>query len=122
MSVTAITSLALAGVRPVDQGQKLKKSAQEFEAMLLESWMEKMNQSFVGGPESQDAAHDTISSLGTHAIATSMAARGGIGIARMLLRHLGPQAPAPAASRMGEGRANEKENPALKSRAASADP
>jgi Rod binding domain-containing protein len=69
---------------------KLRKSAQEFEAILLQSWLEKMNQSFVGSSESQDAAHDTVSSLGTQAIASALAARGGIGIARMLLRQLQP--------------------------------
>ncbi len=50
-----------------------------------------MNQSFVGSSESQDAAHDTVSSLGTQAIASALAARGGIGIANMLLRQLQPQ-------------------------------
>lgn len=69
---------------------RLRKSAQEFEAILLQSWLEKMNQSFVGSSESQDAAHDTVSSLGTQAIASALAARGGIGIANMLLRQLQP--------------------------------
>jgi len=69
---------------------KLKKSAQEFESILLQSWLEKMNQSFVGSSESQDPAHDTVSSLGTQAIASALAARGGIGIAKMLLRQLQP--------------------------------
>jgi len=67
---------------------KVQKAAQEFEAILLQSWLEKMNQSFVGSSESQDAAHDTVSSLGTQAIALALAARGGIGIANMLLRQL----------------------------------
>jgi len=70
---------------------QLKKSAQEFESILLESWLEKMNQSFVGSSESQDPAHDTVSSLGTQAIASALAARGGIGIAAMLLRQLQPK-------------------------------
>lgn len=68
---------------------KLLKSAREFEAILLQSWLEKINQSFVGSSESQDPAHDTVSSLGTQAIATALAARGGIGIAHMLLTRLG---------------------------------
>jgi len=70
--------------------RKLRQSAQEFEAILLQSWLEKMNQSFVGSSESQDPAHDTVSSLGTQAIASALAGRGGIGIARMLLRQLQP--------------------------------
>jgi len=78
---------AAAGSQPAG---KLRKSAEEFEAILLQSWLEKMNQSFVGSRESQDAAHDTVSSLGTQAIASALAARGGIGIAAMLLRQLQP--------------------------------
>ena len=73
---------------------KLAKAAQEFESILLASWLEKMNQSFVGSEESQDPAHDTVSSLGTQAIASALAARGGIGIAGMLLRQLQPAQPA----------------------------
>ena len=68
---------------------KLVKAAHEFEAILLQSWLEKMNQSFVGESPSLDPAHDTVSSLGSQAIATALAARGGIGIANMILRQLG---------------------------------
>ncbi len=71
---------------------KLVKAAHEFEAILLQSWMEKMNKSFLGTEESQDPAHDTVSSLGTQAIATALSARGGIGIANMILRQLGRKA------------------------------
>jgi len=74
---------------PAD-GQTLAKSAREFEAILLQSWLEKMNQSFAGLEQNQDPAHDTLSSLGTQAIAGALAARGGIGIANMILRHLQP--------------------------------
>jgi Rod binding domain-containing protein len=73
---------------------KLAKAAQEFESILLASWLEKMNQGFVGSEESQDPAHDTVSSLRTQAIASALAARGGIGIASMLLRQLQPTQPA----------------------------
>ncbi len=67
---------------------KLVKAARDFEALLLESWLEKMNQSFVGESASLDPAHDTLSSLGSQAIASALAARGGIGIANMVLRQL----------------------------------
>jgi Rod binding domain-containing protein len=70
---------------------KLTKAAREFESILLQNWLEKMNQSFAGADQSQDAAHDTVSSLGTQAISTALAARGGIGIASMLLRQLQPK-------------------------------
>jgi Rod binding domain-containing protein len=67
---------------------KLVKAAHEFEAILLQNWMEKMNQGLLGDSGSLDPAHDTVKSLGTQAIATALSARGGIGIARMILRQL----------------------------------
>ncbi len=89
-SIKAPTENPAAASPATQPSSKLKKAAQEFESILLQSWLEKMNQSFVGASESQDAAHDTVSSLGTQAIASALAARGGIGIARMLLRQLQP--------------------------------
>lgn len=67
---------------------KLAKAAREFEAILLQSWLEKMNKSMPGEGESQDAAHDTISSLGAQAVASALSERGGIGIAAMLVQRL----------------------------------
>ena len=62
----------------------------EFEAILLQNWLEKMNKSFAddGDKAGADAAHDTITSMGAQAVATALSARGGIGIAGMMLRHL----------------------------------
>jgi len=97
--------------------QRLAKSAREFEAILLQDWLEKMNQSFVGVEDSPDAAHDTVSSLGTQAIANAIAQRGGIGIANMILRHLQPgssaegkhgEAASPAAANPGLGVADSR--------------
>lgn len=69
------------------QPAKLVKSAQEFEAMLLQNLMEKMSHS-LGEGSSEDAAHDTLSGLGTQEVAAAIAARGGIGIANLLLSRL----------------------------------
>jgi Rod binding domain-containing protein len=90
LSPATVPAQNAAATESSQASSKLRKSAQEFEAILLQSWLEKMNQSFVGSSESQDAAHDTVSSLGTQAIASALAARGGIGIARMLLGQLQP--------------------------------
>jgi Rod binding domain-containing protein len=67
---------------------KLVKAAHQFEALLLQNLLEKMNQGLWGDSQSLDPAHDTVKSLGTQAIATALAARGGIGIANMILRQL----------------------------------
>jgi Rod binding domain-containing protein len=66
---------------------KLVKAAQEFESILLSSWLEKLQASFTGPNDGSDAAHDTLASMGTQAIASALAARGGIGMAKMLLQH-----------------------------------
>jgi Rod binding domain-containing protein len=106
----ATPAIAATGTQPsgssVDS-QKLVKSAREFEAMLLQSWLEKMNQSFSGVDKSQDAAHDTVNSLGMQAIAQALAARGGIGIAHMIVRQL--QSNQPAGSDSGGSRASPAE-------------
>ena len=78
---------------------KLAKAAREFEAILLQGWLEKMNQSFAGLEKSQDPAHDTLSSLGTQAIAGALAARGGIGIGNMILHQLQARSSATDTSR-----------------------
>lgn len=83
MNVTLGTGPTATGATP-----KLVKAAREFEAILLQNWLEKMNKSMVAEGESQDAAHDTISSMGAQAVATALADRGGVGIASMLVRNL----------------------------------
>lgn len=92
MSAAAVININTAPSNPGTSAAspKLAKAAREFEAILLQSWLEKMNQSFVGSEDSQDPGHDTLSSLGTQAIAGALAARGGIGIAHMILRQLQP--------------------------------
>jgi Rod binding domain-containing protein len=92
-----ISAIAQANVQPAEAtvapSPKLVKAAHEFEALLLQNWLEKMNHSFPGDNSSLDAAHDTVSSLGTQAIATALAARGGVGIAKMILRQLAAKGP-----------------------------
>jgi Rod binding domain-containing protein len=87
-SRVAVEADTLAAARPSQPAQKLKKAAQEFESMLLSSWLQKMNESFAGNDEKQDPAHDTFTSLGTEAMAQALAARGGVGIAAKLLKQL----------------------------------
>jgi len=93
-AITGQNSLQSADSGAAAPSPKLVKAAHEFESILLQSLMEKMNKSFLGTAESQDPAHDTVSSLGTQAIATALSARGGIGIASMILRQLQRQAQA----------------------------
>jgi peptidoglycan hydrolase FlgJ len=68
---------------------KTAAAAREFEAILLQDWLEKMNETFVGVEKSSDPAQGTINSLAAQTIATAVANRGGIGIAALVLKHLG---------------------------------
>lgn len=73
---------------------KAHKSAVEFESILLASWLEKMQQTIQTLPgDEQDPGADTFQSLGVQAISGALAARGGLGIANMIEKHLSPACP-----------------------------
>jgi Rod binding domain-containing protein len=72
------------------QAHKLRKSTQEFEAMLVSSWWQEMQNSFRDPDEEQEAGSDTLQQIGFQSMATAMAASGGIGLARMVFHHLAP--------------------------------
>jgi Rod binding domain-containing protein len=66
---------------------KIDKGAQQFEAILMGSWLKEAEQSFgsvPGGDDDQDAGGEQMMSLGIQSLATSLAASGGIGIAKMV--------------------------------------
>ena len=68
---------------------KAEKAAQDFEAVLLGSLLESLQKSFAGSSSSEDGSSgsDNYAAMGAQALASAMSARGGIGIARMILRH-----------------------------------
>jgi Rod binding domain-containing protein len=68
---------------------KNEKAARDFEALLLTPVLDSLQKTFAG--DSEDAKTPGASdyrSLGTQALAQAIAARGGIGIAQLILRHL----------------------------------
>jgi len=70
--------------------QKLTKAAQEFEGVLLSTLLEEFQKSSLDpSGASQGAGSETLRSLGTQAVAQALAARGGLGIARMIVHHFG---------------------------------
>jgi len=79
-----------------DQDAKIDKSAQDFESMLLGTWLQQAEQSFATVPgadqEEDGAQRDQMLSLGVQSLAQSMAASGGIGIAKMIARALHAEA------------------------------
>jgi Rod binding domain-containing protein len=76
-----------AGDKRVDA--KLKKATADFESMLLASWLEQMKQSYgMGGEQDATPGADSMNALATQSVAQAMAARGGIGIGRMMYERL----------------------------------
>jgi Rod binding domain-containing protein len=75
------------------QLDKLRKGAREFESMMVEQIWKGMK------TETADSGSDqTLSDMGSHALAAGIAARGGFGIAKMILHQLAPSAESSAAS------------------------
>jgi Rod binding domain-containing protein len=76
---------------------KIAKGAQQFEAMLLSSWLQQAEKSFATIPGAEDgdqdaAGGDQMMSLGVQSLAESMAASGGIGIAKMIAKAMHAEA------------------------------
>lgn len=66
---------------------KIEKGAQQFEAILIGSWLKDAEQSLgsvPGGDENQDSGGEQMMSLGVQSLATSLAASGGIGMGKMI--------------------------------------
>ena len=103
------------------QPARLANAAQEFEGILLSTWLEKLQESFAGQDDGSDPAHGTLASMGTEAIASALAARGGIGIAKMLVQHFGKPAQASASSDLAPQAGNKDISRGLKSLLAAAD-
>ena len=79
-------------VEPGSRLQKLTKAAQEFEGVLLSSWLEEVQKSSLDSSDTgQGAGAETIRSLGTQAVALALAQRGGLGIAQMIVHHFSPK-------------------------------
>jgi len=65
---------------------KAEKAACDFEAVLLSSLLEKLQATFAGTREDDSSGSGNYAAMGTQALASAMAARGGIGMARMILQ------------------------------------
>lgn len=68
---------------------KIDKSSQQFEAILVGTWLKEAQQSFgsvPGGDTDRDAGGEQMMSLGVQSLSTSMAASGGLGIGKMIAK------------------------------------
>ena len=72
--------------------KKLRKAATQFESLLLSTLWKSMKSSFTDPDEdSIDPAHDTIDQMGMDAMTGAVAKAGGMGIAKLILKHLEPK-------------------------------
>jgi Rod binding domain-containing protein len=78
-----------------DNPKRLQDSARAFESLLIGKWLVAAEASLAtvpGGSEDpqEDGSVKQLSALGTQALAESITASGGLGIARMLLKSVKP--------------------------------
>ena len=70
---------------------KNEKAARDFEAMLIGPVLDALQKTFAGDAnDSKTPGASDYRQMGTQALAQAIAARGGLGIAQMVLRHLPP--------------------------------
>ncbi len=78
-----------------DDDGKIEKGAMEFESMLLSTWLQQAEQSMATVPGAEDdedaSGRDQMMSMGVQSLANSMAASGGIGIAKMVAKAMHTQ-------------------------------
>jgi Rod binding domain-containing protein len=71
------------------QEAKLKKAGAEFESIMLSTFWKSMKSSFADEDEdSTDPAHDTLEDMGIQAMSTAVGKAGGLGLGKLILKHL----------------------------------
>lgn len=86
----------LEGAQPASatrEDTKIAKAGKDFESILLGSWLQQAEQSFAkvpggDGEDEDDSGKDQFQGIAMQALAGSLTASGGIGIARMITKHL----------------------------------
>jgi Rod binding domain-containing protein len=79
----------LAGSLPSEYNRKVLRAAREFEAQLIGSVFGSLEKTFtsIGAPESDPGA-ENYQAMAMQALGQGLAAKGGIGIASLISRHL----------------------------------
>ena len=75
---------------------KNAKAARDFEALLLTPVLDALQKTFGGNDDAKTTGANDYRALGTQALAQAIAARGGIGIAKLILAQLQPAQLGPA--------------------------
>jgi hypothetical protein len=92
-TISGLAPSAYATAAPPSTGKaplgKGPKAAREFEAQLIGTVLESVEKTFASVPgQDSIAGEDELNFMGSHALATALAAGGGFGIARMIAPHL----------------------------------
>jgi Rod binding domain-containing protein len=92
MNITLASTSLLPTANPPDAKAvaKNEKAARDFEAMLLTPVLDALQKTFAGDEDAKTPGASDYRQMGTQALAQAIAARGGIGIAQLVLRHLQP--------------------------------
>lgn len=73
------------------QERKLRRATQEFETMLISDFWKAMTESFAADDEEAiDPGHSTWKDMGVQAMAGAMSKAGGLGLGKLILKHLEP--------------------------------
>ena len=85
MPIASLTrAMHLLGEKPHDDPAKIRKSATDFEAVLLNQLMRTAR----GDAEGDDQANSSLKELGEQQFAQALASSGGLGIAKMVVAGL----------------------------------
>ena len=89
MNPVSHTTSLISASQPAPRSQKIVRAAQEFEAALLNTLLGSLEQSFSAMPGKKvETGSDHYHYLGMQTLASSLAAGGGIGIAKLISRSL----------------------------------
>ena len=84
---SALGRIATATPPPSEAGKR-EKASRDFESVLLTSLFDSLQKTFAWDSEGSTPGAGDYRLMGTRALAQAVAAGGGIGIARLILRHL----------------------------------
>ena len=81
------------GSKQTRENAKIEKAGKDFESILLGNWLQQAENSFAkvpggDGEDDEDAGKDQFQGLAMQSLAGSLTASGGIGIAKMITKHL----------------------------------
>jgi Rod binding domain-containing protein len=88
-TASTLTSAFMPSTPAAEHARKIAKAAHEFEAVLLNSVLGPLEHTFASLPGKEaDAVSDNYHSLGMQALTSTLAMKGGVGIADMIVKSL----------------------------------